>query len=72
MRLTGSAGNDPGMVFLFSKETIWARAQFLPGWRVCSMLLLLNKIILGRDLWQAPSRTKTAADPSFLRDHRRI
>lgn len=70
--LMGSMGNDPGMFFLLSKETIWVRAQFLADWRVCSMLLLLNKIILGRDLWQAPSRTKTVVEPLFLCDHRRM
>lgn len=61
-----------GFPFSLTKETIWVRAHFLAGWRVCSMLLLLNKIILGRALWQAPPRTKTAAEPSFLHDHRRM
>lgn len=36
------------------------------------MLLLLNTIFLGRDLWLAPPRTKRAAEPSFLHDHRRM
>lgn len=58
--------------FSLSKETIRGRAQSLAGWGVCSMLLLLNKIILGRDLWQAPPRTKTAAEPLLLCDHRRM
>lgn len=49
----------PGCFSLtLTKETLRVSAQFLAGWRVCSMLLLVNKIILGRDLWQTPPRTK--------------
>lgn len=58
--------------FSLTKETIQGKAQFLSGWRVCSMLPMPNKIILGRYLWQAQPRTKTAAEPLLLHDHRRM